>query len=115
MQLQCECFTPTLFSLSLPGVPIQLQQCLLNPEKSALKPDEHFLDSFAGVVGDKWPSLASTLSLTSAVEEVKEKGDTLSCHGRALVMLKKWASRDDASYGQLCQRLKTIVLFQTES
>ena len=70
-----------------------------------------FLESFAGVVGSKWPSLAASLSLSGdEMEEVRmEEG---SPQDRALQMLKKWCSREDATYGQLCQALKTISLFQ---
>ena len=92
------------------GAQIQLQEKLLSPEMSTLKPDLPFLELFAGVVDSKWPSLASILSLTSEIEEVKGEGEGLSQHDHALLMLKKWAARDDASYGQLCQRLKTIAL-----
>ena len=70
-----------------------------------------FLESLAGVVGPKWPSLAASLSLSGdEMEEVRrEEG---SHQDRALQMLKKWCSREDATYGQLCQALKTISLFQ---
>ena len=65
-----------------------------------------FLGAFAGVVGSKWPSLVTTLSLSeSEIKEVKREG--LSQQDHALQMVKKWASREDATYGQLCQRLKT--------
>ena len=78
------------------------------------KPDVEFLGIFASVVGSKWPSLATTLSLSeSEIKEVKGEGSSQQDH--TLQMLKKWAScnaREDATYGQLCQRLKTISLFQ---
>ncbi len=65
------------------------------------------------MVESKWPSLASILSLTSTeIEEVKRNGEELSQRDCALQMLRQWASREDATYGQLCQRLKTISLFQ---
>ena len=80
---------------------------------STLKPDLPFLELFAEMVDSKWPSLASILSLTSEIEEVKGEGEGLSQHDHALLMLKNWAARDDASYCQLyilCQRLKTFAL-----
>ena len=99
----------------LTGVEVQLQKTLLSAEKQSLKPEEEFLKLFAGVVKSKWPSLASILSLTSAeIEEVNEEGEreeVLSEEDRALLMLRKWASREEATYSQLCQRLKTISLF----
>ena len=38
------------------GTDIALQQKLLAPEFCNLKPDVEFLESFAGVVGSRWPS-----------------------------------------------------------
>ena len=99
------------FSLST-GVQIQLQRSLLSEENSDLKPDNHFLKLFAGTIDTKWPSLTSILSMTSMIEEVKKERDTLSHQDCALLILNKWALRNDATHGQLCQRLKTIVLFQ---
>ena len=74
-----------------------------------LKPDGAFLKLFAGVLGYKWPSLAVSLSLSEQeIEEVKEGEE----EDQALDMLRKWVSREDATYGQLYQKLKTILLFQ---
>ena len=97
------------------GVSIQLQRSLLNEENSDLKPDHQFLKLFAGVVDTKWPSLTSILSMTSMIEEVKKEGDVLSHQDCALLVLNKWALQSDATYGQLCQRLKTIALFHPQS
>ena len=103
---------PSSFILFCTGVAIQLQEKLLEPQNHGLKPDVEFLGAFAGVVGSKWPSLATTLSLTES--EIKVKGEGPSQQDHALQMLKKWASSEDATYGQLCQRLKTISLFQNK-
>ena len=97
-------------SLSLSGVAVQLQEKLLAPQYQDLKPDVEFLESFAGVVGSRWPSLAASLSLTDLMEKVKKDGG--SPQDRAFQMLKKWCLRKDATYGLLCQTLKTIPLFQ---
>ena len=96
------------------GQHIQLQKTLLSPEQRDFKPDQQFLELFAAEVGSKWPSLASALSLTSSeVEEVK-KWKQCSHHDQehALQVLKKWVEREDATYGQLCHKLKAIPLFQ---
>ena len=96
-------------SLIILGVAIQLQEKLLKKELCMVKPDARFLELFAGVMRNKWPSLAVSLSLSEQeIEEVKEgeEGD------QALQMLRKWVSREDATYGQLCQMLKSISLFQ---
>ena len=93
------------------GVHVSLQEKLLDRQNHSLRPDMEFLESFAGVVGSKWPSLAASLSLReSEIEEMKREG--LSQQDRALKMLRMWASRDDATYGQLFERLKTVSLFQ---
>ena len=95
------------------GTHVQLQKTLLNAEKEKLKPEEEFLEGFASVVESKWLTLASVLSLTSAeIEELKGKKEESSPRDLALQMLRQWASREDATYGQLCQRLKAISLFQ---
>ena len=102
----------TMNSFPIPGLHVQLQRTLLNSEKQETTPEEKFLELFAGVVESAWPSLASVLSLTSAeIEELKRKREE-SPRDLALQMLRQWASREDATYGQLCQRLKTISLFQ---
>ena len=101
------CDHKSLCVVILTGVTIQLQEKLLQPENHHLKPDVEFLSAFAGVVGSKWPSLATTLSLSeSEIREVKGEGSSQQDY--ALQMLKKWASREDATYGQLCQRLRTF-------
>ena len=78
-----------------------------------IKPDTKFLEYFSVLVGSNWPSLAVSLSLSeNEIQEVKEKGEGLSQLEHALQMLKQWVSREDATYGQLCQSLKAISLFQ---
>ena len=90
------------------GDHIQLQKKLLDPKFQTITPDVEFLELFAGMVGSKWSSLACLLSLTSEeIEEVKTEEEE-----RAFLMLKKWSSKEGATYGQLCNRLKTISLFQ---
>ena len=90
---------------------IDLQKKLLDQQSHHLKPDAEFLQSFAHVVESKWPSLASSLSLSGdEIADVKEEG--LTQQDCALKMLKKWSAKEDATYGQLCQVLKTIPLFQ---
>ena len=98
-----------IYSFSL-GVAVELQEKLLARQFCSIKPEVGFLESLAGVVGSKWPSLAASLSLSGdEIEEVRrEEG---SHQDLALQMLKKWYSREDATYGQLCQALKTISLF----
>ena len=90
------------------GDHIQLQKKLLDPKLQTITPDVEFLELFSGVVGSKWSSLACLLSLTSEeIEEVKTEEED-----QALLMLKKWSSKEGATYGQLCNKLKTISLFQ---
>ena len=63
------------------------------------------------MVGSKWPSLATCLSLSaSAIEEVREEGSSEQHHVLALRMLTKWVLREDATYGQLYQTLTTPSL-----
>ena len=83
----------------------------MDPEKRSLRPDEQFLELLAGAVKSERPSLVSILSLTSAEMEEAKKNQKLSRSELSLQMLKKWATREEATYGLLCQKLKTISLF----
>ena len=94
------------------GDHIKVQKKLLDSECHAQRPEEEFLESFAGMVGSKWSSLASLLSLTSdEVEEVRRGEEGFTQKDHALLMLKKWTSKKEATYGQLYNKLKTIPLF----
>ena len=92
------------------GADIQVQEKLLDRKNYSLKPSTEFLESFAGVVGSKWPSLAVSLGLSE--KEMEElKTENLSTQDSAGEMLRRWASRDEATYGLLCQKVRTISLF----
>ena len=85
----------------------------MDRQNHSLKPDAEFMEPFAGVVRSKWPSLAVSLSLSEAVvEEVKVEGECLTHEDHAMQILKVWATREDATYGLLYERLQTIPLFQ---
>ena len=102
--------SPILFLYFCSGDVARLQEKLLASQYRDLKPDVNFLEALAAVVGPKWPSLATFLSLTGEeIEEVRKEGG--SPHS-AFWMLEKWSSREDATYAQLCQILKMISLFQ---
>ena len=107
------------FSLLPVDTDIQLQEKLLSPQYQHLLPDASFLESFAGVVGSKWPSLANSLPLSDdEIENVKKEDISQSNDSRqqncAFLMLRKWASRENATYSQLLQALKTMPLFPME-
>ena len=94
------------------GLHIQLQMKMLGEKTQPKKPDEDFLQSLSGVVGSRWPSLAVSLALSEGeIEELKGKV-RLSQQELALQMLKIWASRDGATYGQLRRKFQTVLLFQ---
>ena len=101
-------FFNTFFTTVAPHV--DLQKKLLDKQNHHLQPDAEFLQSFADVVESKWPSLASSLSLSGdEIANVKEEG--LTQQDCALKMLK-WSEKEDATYSQLYLILKTIPLFQ---
>ena len=88
---------------------------MLGEGSQAVKLDEEFLHSLSGVVGSKWPTLAVSLALSEGeIKGLKGKVE-LSHQELALQMLRIWASREEATYGQLCHKLKTISLFQYSS
>ncbi len=100
--------------LFLADIHIQLQKKLLNPDIHTQKPDRKFLDLLAEVLvaRSKWSSPASLLSLTSTeMEEVKIKTENMSPKDQNLSLLKKWASKKEATYGHLYRKLNTIPLF----
>ena len=90
---------------------VEIQGNLLDPLKSHLKPDDGFLQVFARVVGSHWPHLASQLSLSTRdfMEELKRRGRS-SPADKALYMLQKWKSREEATYGLLYERLRTVFV-----
>lgn len=92
---------------------LDIQEKLLELQYSDQKPNDDFLQSFAGVVGNRWPTLASLLSLTLRdIQEIKTEREMSSRADHPLHMLRRWASNEEATYGQLCERLKTVSLFQ---
>lgn len=103
-------FDAILNAICTLGLHVELQEKLLVKRNQNLKPDNRFLVPFAGVVGSKWQSLAVSLSLS----ESEVMGEGVSHQDRALQMLKKWVMREDATYGQLCQKLNTVSLFLFE-
>ena len=108
----CELNSP-ISLISSPGKSIALQRKLLETECRGVKPDSEFLSSLADVVDSKWLYLATLLSFTSSeIREVRAEGKGLSQRDHALLMLGKWASSDEASYGQLFETLKPVSLFQ---
>lgn len=96
------------------GKTIEIQKKLLELEYHHVQPDDDFLQSFSRVVGSKWPYLASLLSLSSGeIKEVRKgMGEGLTSESHALLMLRKWVSREDATYGQLYKKIKPVSLFQ---
>ena len=93
--------------ISPAGVHVRLQEKLLDKQNHPLKPDEQFLELFAGEVEGKWPLLAAALSLTeSEIGQVKREG--LPKKDQALQMLNKWVSKEGATYGQLYQQLVSV-------
>ena len=100
------------FYYFLGGV-IALQEKLLEPQYSNQKPDDGFLQAFAEIVDNRWPSLASLLSLSpSDIEQIKREKERVSQAKQALHMLRRWNLRENASYGQLLESLKTVPLFR---
>ena len=90
---------------------VEIQGNLLDPLKSHLKPDDRFLQIFARVVGNHWPHLASQLSLSTRdiMEELKRRERSPPAD-QALYMLQKWKSKEEATYGLLCERLRTVSI-----
>ena len=86
-----------------------MQEKLLSADFQDLKPEEDFLESFAGVLGSKWASLVAALSLSKEdIEECRRNGS--SKEKQAILALKIWALRDGATYSWLCRQLQAFEL-----
>ena len=92
------------------GEAIAIQENLLDPLKSNSKPDDNFLQTFAKIVSNNWPHLSFQLSLSTRdiMEELKRK-ERLPPADQALYMLQKWKSKEEATYGLLYERLRTVL------
>ena len=70
------------------------------------------MQSFAEVVGNRWPSLASLLSFTAReIDDFKQETKRYSYQNQAFHLLRKWNSHEEATYSQLYDRLKIVPLF----
>ena len=94
------------------GDTVEVQENLLDPTMLNLKPSDSFLQVFAKIVSNNWPHLASQLSLSTRdiMEELKRRGRSSTPADQALFMLQKWKTKEEATYGLLCERLRTVLL-----
>ena len=104
-------FYPVQLYNTCTGVP--LQEKILDPKNSLAHPDTEFLESFSTIVGPRWQCLASLLSLTSQdIESIKRDTHGAGPSKKAFCMLQKWAASETATYGLLCERLRTLSVFR---
>ena len=90
-------------------IDVPLQAKILR-SNSSIRPDVNFLQSFAAIIGSRWWCLAFPLSLTSeGIVSIRRETKGAEPTRQALVMLKKWAARETATYGQLRERLRTHI------
>ena len=95
------------------GVKLHIQEKLLESQYSSQKPDDDFLQSLARVIGNNWLLLSYLLSCPAHEVEFKTEEERTSQADQALHMLRRWASKEEATYGLLCERFKTVSLFQS--
>ena len=85
----------------------------MDPLKSNSKSDDSILQSFAKILSNNWPHLASlsalSLSTRDIMEELKRR-ERLSPADQALYMFQKWKSKEEATCGLLYERLRTVLL-----
>ncbi len=94
-------------------IDVTLQEKFLK-SNSSLRPDEEILQSFAPIIGSRWLCLAFPLSLTSEdIASIERETRGAEPTRQALVMLRKWAVRETATYGQLRDGLHTLSVFHT--
>ncbi len=98
-----------VYAFSIIDVTLQEKFLKMN---SSLRPDEDILQSFAAIIGSRWQCFASPLSLTSEdIVSIKRETREAEPTRQALVMLRKWAARETATYGQLRDVLRTLSVF----
>ena len=84
---------------------VDLERKLLDPSHASCELDEDTLQQLAKVIGDKWASIASLLSFTTAEIEQFRNED---CPAQA--MLQKLKEKGIVTHEQLCTQLQTISL-----
>ena len=90
------------------SIDTDLQRKLLDPSRASCELDEDTLQQLADATGDKWASLASLLSFTTAeIEQIKSE----DCPAQA--MLQKLKEKEILTHEQLCSRLRTITLLKS--
>ena len=90
---------------------VQLQEKLLSAEYRDMRPTADFLETLARVGESRWPasSLAASLSQALRMEACSREGRSQG-QAVALEVLNVWSSSEDATYSQLCRKLKTLSL-----
>ena len=84
---------------------VDLERKLLDPKLASCELNEDTLQQLADVIGDKWPSIASLLSFTTAdIEQIRSE----DCPAQA--MLQKLKDNGTLTHEQLCRQLQTISL-----
>ena len=86
-------------------VDVDLERKLLDPKLASCELDEDILQQLADVIGDKWASIASLLSFSTAdIEQIR----TEDCP--AQTMLQKLKEKGIVTHEQLCRQLQKISL-----
>ena len=89
-------------------VDVDLQRKLLDPSRANCELDGDTLQQLADVIGDRWASIASLLSFTTAeIDQIRSE----DCPAQA--MLQKLKEKEILTHEQLCCRLRTISLLKT--
>ena len=86
---------------------VDLERKLLDPKLASCELNEDTLQPLADVIGDKWPSIASLLSFSTAeIEQIRSE----DCP--AWAMLQKLKEKRIVTRKQLCTHLQTISLLK---
>ena len=86
---------------------VDLERKLLDPKLASCELNEDTLQPLADVIGDKWPSIASLLSFSTAeIEQIRSE----DCP--AWAMLQKLKEKGIVTHKQLCTHLQTISLLK---
>ena len=94
-----------MFAWTFTSADVDLERKLLDPSLASCELGEDTLQQLVGAIGDKWASIALSLSFTTAEIEQIRKED---CPAQS--MLQKLKNNGTLKHEQLCSQLRTISL-----
>ena len=94
-----------MFTCTFTPVDVGLQRKLLDPSRASCELDDNTLQQLANAISDKWASMATLLSFTTAeIEQIRSE----DCP--AWAMFQKLRDNGNLTHEQICRHLQTILV-----